>query len=185
MRRVILGSVFAGLAVWIAGFIFWGPLLGWIPYKVASEGNQVAVQQALKANLEVTGSGVYQIPSTATQTGTVLHAQGPVAQVQFVDAGFPASDTTAMLWGLLLAWLCALAFGLAMRSATAHMGFAGRMRIVIFVTGAIAGYTHLAPPVLEHAPWGYHLYALVADLVTWIAAGAVYARWFLPTANAH
>jgi hypothetical protein len=180
MGRLILGSFASGLAMWVVGFIFWGPLLGWIPFTTASDANAAALQQSLKATLGPTGSGVYAIPSTATTLGTQLHAQGPVAMVHFTNNGFPGLDTAGLLWGLLLAIACAFVMGLAMREAVSHMGFGGRVKIVALVAVAIAGYTHLGQPVFNHAPWGYFVFAFVADLVAWLAAGMVFARWFLP-----
>jgi hypothetical protein len=180
MRRLMLGSLVAGLAMWLVGFIFWGPLLGWIPFTVASEADQATLQAALKTALGPTGTGVYAIPSPATQLGTVLHAQGPVAMVHFTNSGFPAFDTTGLLWGLLLAVVCAFVFGLALRSVALGMTFAERIKLVALIAVAITAYADLGQPIFNHAPWGYYVYAFVSDLVTWLVAGAVFARWFLP-----
>jgi len=179
MRRLVLGSLVGGLAMWVVGFIFWGPLLGWIPLTVTPDANAAAVQAALKANLAATGSGAYAIPSTATTAGSVLHANGPVAIVHFTNSGFPGMDTSALLWGLVLAIGCAFIGGLALKSVAAELGFGQRIQLVAFFAVAMAGYSQLGQPVFNHAAWGYYLYAFVADIVTWIAAGAVLAL-FLP-----
>ena len=179
MRRLVLGSLVGGLAMWVVGFIFWGPLLGWIPFTVTPDANQAALQAALKANLAATGSGAYAIPSTATTAGSVLHATGPVAMVHFTNSGFPGMDTFALLWGLVLAVCCAFLSGLALKSVASTLEFGDRMRLVILFAVAVAGYTELGQPVFNHAAWGYYLYAFVADVVTWIAAGAVLAM-FIP-----
>ncbi|MES2442948.1 MAG: hypothetical protein V4574_08965 [Pseudomonadota bacterium] len=179
MRRLVLGSFVGGLAMWVVGFIFWGPLLGWLPFTVTSDASAAAVQAALKANLAATGSGTYAIPSTATTAGSVLHANGPVAMVHFTNSGFPGMDTFALLWGLVLAICCAFVGGLALRSVAADLGFGQRVQLVALFAVAMAGYTQLGQPVFNHAAWGYYLYAFVADIVTWLAAGSVLAL-FLP-----
>lgn len=179
MRRLVLGSFVGGLAMWVVGFIFWGPLLGWIPYTVTPDANAAAVQAALKANLAATGSGTYAIPSTATTAGSVLHAQGPVAMVHFTNSGFPGMDTFALLWGLVLAVCCAFVAGLALKSVAGELEFGRRIQLVTLFAVAMAGYVELGQPVFNHAAWGYYLYAFVADVVTWIAAGAVLAL-FIP-----
>ena len=179
MRRLLLGSLVGGLAMWVVGFIFWGPLLGWIPLSVLPDANAAIVQAALKANIGPSGSGVYAIPSTATTAGSVLHANGPVAMVHFTNSGFPGMDTFALLWGLVLAIACAFVAGLALRMVAADMGFGARMRVVVLFAVAVAGYTDFAQPVFDHAPWGYFIYRFVADVVSWIAAGAVFAL-FIP-----
>ena len=179
MRRLVLGSLVGGLAMWVVGFIFWGPLLGWIPFTVTPDANAAAVQAALKANLAATGSGTYAIPSTATTAGSVLHAQGPVAMVHFTNSGFPGMDTFALLWGLVLAICCAFVAGLALKPVAAALGFGQRLQLVTLAAVAVAGYVELGQPIFNHAAWGYYLYAFVADVVTWIAAGAVLAL-FIP-----
>lgn len=180
MRQLLLGSVVAGLAMWVVGFIFWGPLLGWIPYSIASDADTATLHEALKTTLAHSGTGAYLIPSTATNIGTQLHAQGPVSLVLFTNAGFPGFDTAALLWGLLLAVVTALVLGIGLRGAAAHMSFAGRLRLVACFAVAVAGYGDLGQPVFNHAPWGYFVYGFVADVATWLAAGAVFARWFMP-----
>jgi hypothetical protein len=180
MRRLILGSLAAGLAMWVARFIFSGPLLGWIPFTVATDDATARLRQSMIETLAPTGTGVYAIPSTATTIGTQLHAQGPVAVVQFTDSGFPGFDTTAYLWGLLLAIGCALLLGIALKAAATNMGFAARVQLVALIAVALTGYANLGQPIFNHAPWGYHVYLFVSDLVTWLVAGTIFARWFLP-----
>lgn len=179
MRRLVLGSLIAGLAMWLVGFIFWGPLLGWIPLSSLSDSSAQAVQQALATNLGPAGTGTYAIPSTATTAGTVLHANGPVAMVHYTNRGFPAFDSIAMIWGLVLAIFCALIAGFAMRMVAGGLDFGERIRLVALLAVAVAGYTHIGQPVFNHTPYGYFVYLFVSDVVTWIAAGAVLA-WFLP-----
>jgi hypothetical protein len=179
MRRLVLGSLAAGLAMWLVGFIFWGALLGWIPFSTLSDANAQQVQQALAANLGPAGSGSYAIPSATTTAGTVLQANGPVAIVHFTNRGFPALDSFSLIWGLVLAMGCAFAGALALRAVAGGLGFGDRIKLVAFLAVAVAGYGDLGQPVFHHAPWGYFIYLFVSDVVTWVVAGAVLA-WFLP-----
>ena len=181
MRRLILGSVAAGLAMWFVGFVFWGPLLGWIPFTQLTDDRTAALHVAMKDALGLIGTGVYQVPSTMTVIGTQLHAQGPVAIIHFTNSGFPGFDTTGLLWGLLLAIVCAFLMGLGLRSVAANLGFPDRMKLVALIAFAVAGYTDIGQPVFNHAPWGYYIYLFISDVVTWLAAGAILARWFLPS----
>jgi hypothetical protein len=100
--------------------------------------------------------------------------------VHFTNSGFPAFDTTGLLWGLLLAVGCAFVFGLALRSVALGMTFVERMRLVALIAVAVTAYADLGQPLFNHAPWGYYTYLFISDLVTWLVAGAVFARWFLP-----
>lgn len=179
MRRLVLGSLAAGVAMWLVGFIFWGPLLGWIPFSALSDANAQQVQQALAANLGPGGTGTYAVPSATTTAGTVLQANGPVAIVHFTNRGFPALDSASLIWGLVLAIGCAFIGALGLRMVAGGLGFGERIRLVAFLAVAVAGYADLGQPVFNHAPWGYFIYLFVSDVVTWVAAGAVLA-WFLP-----
>jgi len=176
MRRLVLGSLAAGLVMWIASFIFWGPLLGWIPLSTLGDANAEAVQRALVANLGPAGSGTYAIPSRMTTAGSVLYANGPVAIVHFTNRGFPAFDSVSLIWGLVLAAGCAFAAALALRIVAGALDFAERVKLVALLAVAVAGYADLGQPVFNHAPWGFFLYLFVSDVVTWIAAGVVLAR---------
>lgn len=179
MQRLVLGSLLAGFAMWIVGFVFWGPLLGWIPFSVAPDANAAALQEALKANLGPTGTGVYAIPSPMTTTGTALYAQGPVALVHFTNRGFPALDSMALIWGLVLAIVCAFVLALGLRLVAAERDYAVRLKLVVIFAVAITAYGDIGQPVFNHAPWGYFTYLWISDLVSWVAAGAVLA-WALP-----
>ncbi|MDG2535041.1 hypothetical protein P6144_15380 [Sphingomonas sp. HITSZ_GF] len=179
MQRLVLGSLLAGFAMWIVGFVFWGPLLGWIPFSTVPDANAAALQAALKANLGPTGTGVYAIPSPMTTAGTGLYAQGPVAMVHFTDRGFPAFDSMALIWGLVLAIVCALVMALGLRLAAAERDYAARLRLVAIGAVAVTAYSDLGQPIFNHAPWGYFTYLWISDVASWIAAGAVLA-WALP-----
>lgn len=184
MQRLILGSLAAGLAMWFVGFIFWGPLLGWIPFSALSDADAATIQTVLKDTLGRIGTGVYQVPSPATVIGTQQLAQGPVAMIHFTNRGFPAFDTVGLLWGLVLAIVCALLMGIALRSVAASLDFAARVRLVALVAVAIAGYTDIGQPVFNHAPWGYYIYLFISDFASWLAAGVVLARILPPPAAA-
>ncbi len=182
MRRLVLGSLAAGIAMWLVGFIFWSPLLSWIPLAAIPDADAEVVQKALAANLGPLGTGTYAIPSATTTAGTVLQANGPVAIVHFTNRGFPALDSFSLIWGLVLAIACAFAGALAMRMVAGGLGFGERIRLVAFLAVGIAGYSDLSQPVFSHAPWGFFIFLFISHVVTWIAAGAVLA-WILPYAE--
>ena len=176
MQRLVLGSLAAGIAMWLVGFIFWSPLLSWIPLAAIPDADAQMVQQALAAKLGPLGTGTYAIPSATTTAGTVLQANGPVAIVHFTNRGFPALDSFSLIWGLVLAIGCAFAGGLAMRMVAGGLGFGERIRLVALLAVGVAGYADLSQPVFNHAPWGFFVFLFVSHVVTWVAAGAVLAR---------
>lgn len=176
MQRLVLGSLAAGIAMWLVGFIFWSPLLSWIPLAAIPDGNAALVQQVMAAQLGPVGSGTYAIPSATTTAGTVLQANGPVAIVHFTNHGFPALDSMSLIWGMVLSIACAFAGALAMNMVALDLGYGERIRLVAFLAIAVAGYADLSQPVFNHAPWGFFVFLFVSHVVTWIAGGAVLAR---------
>ncbi len=179
MPRLLIGSVLGGLAMWLVGFVFWGTPLSLLAYKQVAAGDSAALQAALAQHLGPTGTVAYWIPSPGSAAGTELVGRGPNALVQFVNSGIALPDTGALIGGLILAILCVLVAGIALRSCAARASFADRFKLVLLFAAAITLYTDLGQPVFNHMPWGYFTYLWVSDLLSWAAAGAVIA-WFLP-----
>jgi hypothetical protein len=185
MIRVLIGSIVGGLAQFFVGFIFWGlPFLARIPFTVASDAQNAAVQTALAQNLLSTGT--YYIPWPDSAAGTVLHGRGPVALIFFNTHGFPSTDPGSLVTGLILSILSILLLGLALHSIAGRVGdFASRARIVLYVSLATVLYFTIAAPVYNYyMPWGYWIYLALSQLVGFVVGGLVLARWFLPSGSA-
>lgn len=179
MVRLVIGSVAAALAMFVAGFIFWATPLMRIGYSQANEAQSAAVQQALASNLPHTG--VYIVPDPGTQGGTVLYGRGPVATVDYNSAGFAVSDGGAMIGGLVHEWVVALMIGLTLLAVADRVtDFPSRARLVIGLSAAAAVLFTLSQPIFNHGDWRFAIYNLVATLAMLCAGGLVIARWFLP-----
>lgn len=179
MARLFLGGALGGLAMWLVGFIFWGTPLRLLALSGTDATTTAAVQSALAQHLGPLGSGAYSIPWSETAQGTVLYGQGPTAMVLFNTGGFANPDSAALIGGLVLAILCALLAGFALRMVAATLGFADRLKLVAITAVAVTAYSDLGQPIFNHAPWGYFFYLWLSDVASWIAAGAVLA-WALP-----
>ncbi|MBX3566262.1 MAG: hypothetical protein KF730_17005 [Sphingomonas sp.] len=179
MPRLILGGVLGGLAMWLVGFIFWGTPLSLLALSKTDDAASAALQQALAQHLGPLGSGAYPIPWVGTATGTQLYGQGPVSMVLFNSSGFANPDTTSLIGGLMLAILCVLIAGFAMRLVASGLSFADRLKLVALVAVAVTAYSDLGQPIFNHAPVGYFFYLWLSDVASWVAAGAVLA-WALP-----
>lgn len=180
MIRTLLGGLVGGVAMFIAGFIFWATPLGEIPFVRASEPNNAALQIALAQTLTPTGTGAYMIPAhTNSAAGTVLYAQGPIAIVHFNTQGFPTEDTGMIVSGLVFALVSGLLLAFAL-AVTGAVSFAGRARLVVCFAIGVTSWTILAQPVFNHFGWGYWIYSFIAESTGLILAGLVIARWFVP-----
>jgi len=167
MVRIVIGSIVGGLAQFFVGFIFWGiPFLSRIPFTVAADAQNAAVQTALAQNLTATGTGTYYVPWPESAAGTILHGRGPVAMIFFNTHGFPPMDPTSLLIGLILSIV---------------VDFASRMQIVLWMSVATVLYFTLTMPVYNYfMPWGYWIYLGISQLVGFVLGGLVLVRWFMP-----
>jgi hypothetical protein len=91
---------------------------------------------------------------------------------------------SSLLPGLILAAVCGLliAFGLAAVGGGRSFGDMARL-VVLFILGFTA-WECLTNPIFMHSDWRYWIYSFFAESVSFILAGLVIARWFLPAAHA-
>jgi hypothetical protein len=183
MVRTLIGGLVGGIIIFVMGFIFWGSPLGAIPFSHAGDPQAAAVQTSLAQNLTTGGSGTYLIPDPRTREGAELYAKGPVATVSYNTAGFAPEDMSMLLPGFILACVAGLliAFGLA---SAGGRSFADDARLVVLFTLGFTVWECLTNPIFMHADWRFWIYSFVAESISFILAGLVIARWFLPTAHA-
>jgi hypothetical protein len=183
MIRIVLGSIVGGAVMFVVGFIFWATPLSRLAYGHAEEAQSAAVQLALAQNLPHTGRFI--VPDPGTAQGTVLYGRGPVATVDYNTAGASASNSGSMLiGGYVQEVVVVLLLGLALWPILGRVpDFASRARVAVGVSAAATVMIELANPIFNHGPWGFAIYATIADLCMLTAAALVLARWFLPAAR--
>jgi len=180
MIRVIWGSLVAAVAMFIIGFIFYGPLgLKTLATKSVDDAPALAIQQVLKANLPQTGT--YMIPNDTRSGGqTAMYGTGPIATVHYNSSGFVAAlDPATIGKGFLFNFVVALLIGLALIGIDGRVtDFGSRARVEAIIGIAGSAFTNLGEPLYYHHDWPHFLYAFVADGLMLTAAGVIVA-WFL------
>lgn len=174
MVRTVTGGLLGGLALYIVGFLFWGTPLSALALSRTQAQAGADLQAAMARALTPTGTGVYVVPDPATAEGTVLYGKGPVAMVQFNTAGFPVTDSGALIAGLVLALAVGLTIAFALRMVAGNVG--DRLRVGLLVALAAVLWLHIGQPVFNHAPWGYYLYRAFSDFIGLAAATLVAAK---------
>ncbi|ATE63201.1 hypothetical protein [Rhizorhabdus dicambivorans] len=181
MAKTLLGGVFAGVAMFFIGFIFWGTPLSQLAFNRIEQPQSAAIQQALAENLTITGTGTYAIPATGSAAGDILYARGPVAMVHFNTGGFPVVDSASLLSGFVLAIVTGLIIALAMGAVGSRVpDFFSRARIAILFALAATLYIEIGQPIFNHFGYGYWVYLFLSDFIGLAVAGLIIARWFLP-----
>ena len=181
MVRTLIGGLLGGLIIFVMGYIFWATPLGDIPFTHASDAQQAAVQTSLAQNLAQNGNGTYKIPDPRSRDGASAYTRGPVAMVDYNNAGFAPDDMGMILPGFVMAEIT----GLLMAFALASVGGGGRAfgpvaRLVVLYTLAFTAWEFLATPIFNHFGWRFWIYSFVVENIALILAGLVIARWFLP-----
>jgi hypothetical protein len=180
MVRSFIGGLVAGVVMFFIGFVFWGTPLSGVAFNKANDGEAAAVQLAMAQNLTRGGTGTYRIPAPDTQAGTVAYGRGPIATVHFNSGGFAANDLSMMLPGLIFALVSGLLMSFGIGAVSRENDFAQIARLVILFSLGFTGWAILAQPVFNNFGWTYWIYFFVSEAVSFIAAGLVIARWFVP-----
>ncbi len=184
MIRIIFGAAVAAVAMFVIGFIFFGPLgLSNLSTRSLDDNQAAAVQQSLAANLP--GTGTYYVPEAGQSAAqTVMYGRGPIATVHYNIGGFAATDTTALIGGLVFNFLVALLIGAALIGIDRRVpDFKSRSRVAVLIAVAAAAYTQLGEPIYAHHDWGHFIYVFIADGLSLAVAGLILAK-FLPVSRA-
>ena len=179
MGRLVIGSVLAGIVMFVLGFVFYVQLfyLGW---SVAPESTQLAIQAALKA---LPHTGVYAIPMGETPSMVAAANAGPVAQVNYNSGGYPLFDPAMMIGGYIHLTVSVFLAGLLLWNLRDRVvTFGERARVLVAVVAIFDVYVHLAAPIWYRGDWRNALYVIVADAIVYLVGGLIVARWFLPRA---
>jgi hypothetical protein len=183
MIRIIWGSFVAAIAMFVIGFVFFGPLgLNSLATRSVDDAPARAIQQVLKANLPQTGT--YMIPNdTRSNEQTAMYGNGPIATVHYNSGGFVAAmDPATIGKGFVFNFAIALLIGLALIGIDGRVTDSGsRARVAAIIGVAGSAFVHLGEPLYYHHDWPHFLYAFIADGLMLAAAGVIVA-WFLKPA---
>jgi hypothetical protein len=172
MARALLGAVAAAVAMFILGFIFFATPLQSLAVDKLDDSRAAAVQQALNANVQRTGT--YFVPDPGTPQQSVMYGTGGVATVHYNSGGFAASDTTSMIGGFVHMLIVTLLMAAGLYGLSRHAAaFADQVKLLVLGVIGAAAFMRLGEPVWYHHDWGYAIYMFLADSISLIAAGIV------------
>lgn len=184
MARSFIGGIVAGLILFAIGFLFWQTPLSGLAYRNLPDAQAAAVQTALAQNLTQTGTGTYRIPDPKSQQGALLYAKGPVATVDYNTHGFSPTATAGLIPGLIVALGAGMLMAFGLGAVARGRDFAELAKLVVLLSLGVSTWIFLSAPIANHFAWGFWIYAFFAEAISFIAAGLVVARWFVPHGHA-
>jgi hypothetical protein len=178
VKKLLLGSLIAGFAMFMWGFVSW-MALSW--HQPRSVKNEQAVLEVLKAN--VTEHGLYMVPGALNADGSHKSeeewmkqtAAGPVMSGVIRPGANHRSMASYMGWGFATQWFCALLVGLMI--SRVPMPYPCIIKLCAMLGVLITAVNHLPNinwydfPVNDIWPF------LVDNVVTMTLAGAILGRF--------
>jgi hypothetical protein len=179
MKRLILGSLLAAVAMFFWGFLYWAASP--FTYQIMRPApNDQALAKAIGEALPASGLYLLPHPTQGTEEErTARFKAGPLLQVNLQKQGVDVVSGSVFFWGFVHMLLCSFLMALVLRiAAPALPSFATRFQAAALAGLAAAAYSNLGKPIWWHQTWDYHLLNFGFDLGSWLLAGAVLA-WFV------
>ena len=175
MKKILIGSLFASIAMFIWGSFYWmNPLAATI---VKTVDGDAAAQQALQSHFPE--PGVYFVPGNVDDKATFnkLHQQGPIAMIQ-VSGGKTPMDWKLFVLGWLHMFLVSLFIALLMvKSGMAEDKYSCKVAFSGLL-GLLAGFfVQIGAVIWMYQPLAYSLFNLFYAVTLFLAGGLVLAKF--------
>lgn len=180
MKKLALGVLLAGLAMFVWGALFWT-----VPftYRLAfnSVPDEVAMGTTLKEALPTSGTYLLPDPVGDREVATERYASGPIAMLYVHRAGADPMMTSVFVFGFLHMLVSALFIALLLYKVKGALPtYRARFASVVIAGAAASLFSNLGDPIWWHQAWVTHLTFAAYDLVAWIVAGLVLAAFVKP-----
>ncbi len=179
MKKLIIGSLLAAIAIFFWGAIFWTKPL---PYSYLERpADDATAGKALLDILPKSGTYVVPHPSNPPDTMTKLSLNGPTATIYFQREGRAPMEAKVFVMGFLHGWLTVLLIGVLLTVAVPNLRtYAARVRFVFLAALTMAIFAHGGEIIWWHHPWKWHLIIALYDLSAWLIAGLILAAFVKP-----
>jgi len=186
MRNLLVGSLLAAVAIFIFGAVYWSsPVMGAGAREVADDA---AAQAILRETFPETG--IYWVPGLSLaardeERYNALHEAGPAAMINIIQQPGPPMAPSTFLAGFLHEWVVCFLIGLLLlRVAPALPTYGSRVGFVTMAGFVMAVFVDLGAVIWWRLPLALELADGVYNVVAWLLAGLVMARFVPETAKA-
>lgn len=176
MRKLLLGSFLAALAVFCFGAAFW---MSPPTQKIFGVPNQAdALARSLMEQLPATGVYTYPSVSSSAAERDAASRKGPSAIIHFQREGMPAMDPAQLGRGFLVTWVTMALLGWLLQFACPSLPTYGSR--VLFAT--VAGLVVAANSDLGATVWWLHSAPFAAasalyNVLSFFLGGLILARF--------
>jgi hypothetical protein len=175
MKRILLGSLIAGAAVFVWGFLFWG-VSGLPDSALSRTTDDAAAGQALLNYFPETGSYYLPGPHNDADQLKALHESGPIAFVYFNREGKPLMSPILMLYGFMHGVLIAVLVGIALGMlGNALPTYGDRVKLVALFGLGSSIWIPLSDSIWWYFPLPWQLWKLAGEFTSWLVLGLVLA----------
>lgn len=172
MKKIIIGSLLAALALFFWGFIYYG--ISGIPYQFLGQSEEIG--PLLKESFPA--DGTYLFPDPAAENAEELHKRGPIAMVHIKRDGNP-NPMSMMGTGFLHGWVYCILLALLLKQICKSSGYGARVGFVALVatTGAFAA--RIGDAVWWQQSMSWQLSNLIYTIIGGAIIGSILAK-FIP-----
>ncbi len=187
MKPLVIGSLFASLALFIWSLIFWGvfPFAGWVQRPLPDEA--AVVIPKLREHLPASGYYRYPAPKRAAsaaeqQAASELYQrrqlEGPLFELIYRRQGINPLSIGTMFWRVVHCFLTALAAGWLLKLASPVLPDYRRRALFVLMLGVLAiVMTRPEQPIWFHHPASLAWLLAVCDLGKAAILAAILARF--------
>lgn len=178
MKRILLASILAALAMTAWEKIFWWTSLPYDAVKPVYEDTEII--RFLKMHFP--DSGTYMIPGPHHDPDAVTELQenGPVATLLIRSKKNIPSKETVLVRGLAQTLITAFLLSCLMSYTCTAKSYWPRVGIIALAGVAAAVYNDLVDSIWWYQPWHWNLVKAAYDLIAWIVSGLLIALIIKP-----
>ncbi|MCW5557059.1 MAG: hypothetical protein KIT22_04375 [Verrucomicrobiae bacterium] len=181
MKRILLGSFLAALALFVFGAVFWTSP---IPYAYVEKAGTDDVELGRLLRNALPNDGVYIVPSPANPTETVmaLHRQGPLATIHYHRGGTEPMSPSTFVAGFFHGWVTTFLLALLLHLAARPR--CGQWLLLVALAGiAVTNYTSLGDGIYWSHPWPWLVLNAAYNAAAILIAGLVLSAIVKPGAS--
>lgn len=179
MKRLVLSSLLAAVALFFWGFVFWG-LLGVPSMIFAGVSDETRFAAEIKAQMPQ--PGIYILPGPATfadqQEFARRHEAGPVGLLFVQPQGLPVMPVGMMAGGLADNFVAILLMALMLRmAAPALPAYGQRVAVVVLGAASMIVLADLGDPIWWRHTWSFAAARAIYHTIGWAIVGLILARF--------